>query len=88
MFADRIASSLFEQQCKAVKSTAQVLRDIAAAEPKAVADMSADERQVALLSHLCYMSELWGAGLPLHTWQAPGRRRCACCSAQTMITLP
>ena len=35
-----------------------MVREIAAAEPKAVANMTTDERQVALLSHLCYMSEL------------------------------
>lgn len=62
-FADDAARGIFGQQCDTVKSTPQVLKDLASAEPKQVADMTPDERQVALLTHLCYMAYYESVGL-------------------------
>lgn len=62
-FADDAARGIFGQQCDTVKSTPQVLKDLATAEPKQVADMTPDERQVALLTHLCYMAYYESVGL-------------------------
>ncbi|KAI7841319.1 hypothetical protein COHA_004938 [Chlorella ohadii] len=62
-FADDAARGIFGQQCDTVKSTPQVLKDLATAEPKQVADMTDDERRVALLTHLCYMAYYESVGL-------------------------
>lgn len=42
-------------QCEAAPSVDDIIDRLLEAEPKPVADMSADERQAALLAHLCHM---------------------------------
>lgn len=45
-------------QCEAAPSVDDIIDRLLEAEPKPVADMSADERQAALLAHLCHMQVL------------------------------
>jgi len=45
-------------QCSGTLSTEQLLQSLAAAEPKLVADMSQEEREAALLAHLCPMQQI------------------------------
>lgn len=40
-------------QCVGALSTAQLLDSLAAAEPKPVAEMGGEEREAALMAHLC-----------------------------------
>lgn len=49
------STHLVPMQCAGVPSIEDIVAGLVAAEPKAVADMSTEERRAALLTHLCHM---------------------------------
>ena len=90
-FASPAARALLEERCKGAPGLEQLLAGMAEAEPPPVANMTAAERQAALLPHLCQVgvcAGVWGGVVrcltQLVSCRAPGRacaRRAMPCRA-------
>lgn len=76
-FADPTAQGMFAQQCGAVPTTEEALGLLAAKAPKLVAEMSAEERQAALLGAWRCGAAAGRPGGPASYCAATACRRCA-----------
>lgn len=61
-FGSAQARALFEERCKSAPGLEQLLAGMAEREPPPVANMTAAERQAALLPHLCQVGVQRGRG--------------------------